>query len=143
MPRGEAQSPSPGSKIYLVAFGLVPVAATGPLLLAAATTALLFATIGLLCTAALPTIDAFNYPIFLFLLPMFLFGETFFPVAVLPAWAGRVATWTPLYHIMAMARPAAFGTATLADGWHLVAWLAATPLLLLATHLFMARRLIQ
>jgi len=127
----------------VVAFGLVPIAAAGSLFLAAATTAMLFATIGLLCTAALPTIDAFNYPIFLFLLPMFLFGETFFPVAVLPAWAGRVATWTPLYHIMAMARPAAFGTATLADGWHLVAWLAATPPLLLATHLFMARRLIQ
>ena len=61
----------------VVAFGLVPIAAAGSLFLAAATTAMLFATIGLLCTAALPTIDAFNYPIFLFLLPMFLFSYNF------------------------------------------------------------------
>jgi lipooligosaccharide transport system permease protein len=129
--------------VVVAAFGLVPLAAAGSLLLAAATTAVLFATIGLLCTAALPTIDGFNYPIFLFVVPMFLFGETFFPVAVLPAWAGRVAAWTPLYHIMAMARPAAFGTATPAAGLHLAVWWVATPALLLATHLLMARRLIQ
>jgi hypothetical protein len=44
---------------------------------------------------------------------------------------------------MAMARPAAFGTATLAGLWHLAAWLAVAPALLLAAHLLMTRRLIR
>jgi lipooligosaccharide transport system permease protein len=127
----------------VAAFGLTPVAAIPTLLLAAGVTAVLFAVIGLLFTSFLPSIDAFNYPYFLFLLPLFLFGETFFPVAVMPGWVGAVASWMPLYHIMAVARPAVFGMATRADLWHLLPWLAAIPLLLLVSHGLMARRLIH
>jgi lipooligosaccharide transport system permease protein len=43
-----------------------------------------FSSIGMCFTAISPTIDSFNYPIFLFITPMFLFSGTFFPLSLLP-----------------------------------------------------------
>ncbi len=45
---------------------------------------LLFACIAMCFTAITPSIDALNYPSFLFITPMFLFSGTFFPLSVLP-----------------------------------------------------------
>ena len=45
---------------------------------------LLFASIAMCCTALVPSIDSFNYPSFLFITPMFLFSNTFFPITILP-----------------------------------------------------------
>jgi lipooligosaccharide transport system permease protein len=45
---------------------------------------LLFSTIGMCFTAITPSIDALNYPSFLFITPMFLFSGTFFPLDLLP-----------------------------------------------------------
>jgi lipooligosaccharide transport system permease protein len=45
---------------------------------------LLFASLAMCCTAIAPSIDAFNYPQFLFIMPMFLFSGTYFPITILP-----------------------------------------------------------
>jgi len=45
---------------------------------------LLFASLAMCCTAVAPSIDAFNYPQFLFIMPMFLFSGTYFPITILP-----------------------------------------------------------
>jgi lipooligosaccharide transport system permease protein len=57
----------------------------------------------------LPTIEAFNLPVFLVVTPMFLFSGTFFPLEQLPAWAQQVAWTLPLTHLVHLARSAALG----------------------------------
>jgi lipooligosaccharide transport system permease protein len=68
-----------------------------------------FASLGMLFTGVLPTIEAFNLPVFLLVTPMFLFSGTFFPVAQLPSWAQRVAAFLPLTHLADAARAIALG----------------------------------
>lgn len=127
----------------VLGFGLVEPAGLPALLAAAAVSALFFAALGLLFTSVLPSIDAFNFPFFLFVMPMLLFGDTFFPVALLPDWVGRVASFTPLYGMMAVARPAALGSGTAADLLGLLPWISLLPIAALAVHRLMARRLID
>jgi len=74
---------------------LIPLAALG---------GLLFATLGMLCTALVPGIEMFNLPIFLGITPMFLFSGTFFPLQNLPGWAQTVAQFLPLTHLVALVR---------------------------------------
>jgi lipooligosaccharide transport system permease protein len=123
--------------------GYVPLAALPAMLAAILVTAGLFAVLGLLFTSVLGSIDAFNYPVFLLIMPMFLFGETFFPVAVLPGWAQTIAHWTPLYGVMQVARPAALGSVAPSALLVLLAWAALLPVLLFFIHRQMARRLID
>ena len=52
---------------------------------------LLFACIAMCFTAITPSIDALNYPSFLFITPMFLFSGTFFPLSILPGLVQLVA----------------------------------------------------
>jgi lipooligosaccharide transport system permease protein len=127
----------------VLAFGLVEPSGLPALLLAMACIAVLFAGLGLFFTAVLPGIDAFNFPFFLFVMPMMLFGDTFFPVSLMPAWIERIAAWTPLYDMMAVARPAALGLGAPADLFALLPWVLALPVLAAAVHLLMARRLID
>ena len=127
----------------VLAFGLVEPAGLPLLLAAMVCIAVLFAGLGLFFTAVLPGIDAFNFPFFLFVMPMMLFGDTFFPVDLMPAWVERIAAWTPLYGMMAVARPAALGSGNAADLLHLVPWVLLLPVLAAAVHLLMARRLID
>ncbi len=71
---------------------------------------LAFGAIGLLFTGILPSIDAFNLPVFLFITPMFLFSGTFFPLESLPRWAGVLARALPLTHLVDLCRAAALGS---------------------------------
>jgi len=65
---------------------------------------LVFALIGLIFTSLVPTIDWFSYFFTLFVMPIFLFSGTFFPVDRLPV-ALRVFSWfSPLYHGTEMLR---------------------------------------
>ena len=57
-----------------------------------------FGSIGMFFTGVIPSIEAFNLPIFLFVTPMFLFSGTFFPVTGLPGWAQDLALIFPLTH---------------------------------------------
>ena len=65
---------------------------------------LLFAALGMICTALVPGIETFNLPIFLGITPMFLFSGTFFPLQNLPGWAQNIAQLLPLTHLVALVR---------------------------------------
>lgn len=65
---------------------------------------LLFAALGMVCTALSPGIETFNLPVFLFITPMFLFSATFFPLQNLPEWAQGVALAMPLTHLVLLVR---------------------------------------
>ena len=60
---------------------------------------------GMIATAIVPSIDFFNYPIFLFITPMFLFSGTFFPLTALPK-AVQTASYAilPLTHVVRINR---------------------------------------
>jgi len=79
---------------------LLPVAALG---------GLTFAAFGMVFTGVLPTIEAFNLPVFLVVTPMFLFSGTFFPLEQLPLWAQRFAWALPLTHLVNLSRSVALG----------------------------------
>ncbi len=78
--------------LILSAWGVLIV--PGALLVAAA-----FAAAGLAGTSYLRTVNDFDIPLGLIVMPMFLFSGTFFPIeGVLPAWLVTIITFTPLYH---------------------------------------------
>jgi len=68
----------------LVLFGVVDLPSSLLLIPVAFLGGLLFACIAICFTAVTPSIDALNYPSFLFITPMLLFSGTFFPITVLP-----------------------------------------------------------
>lgn len=65
---------------------------------------MMFASIAMIFTALVPNIDSFNYPFFLLITPMFLFGGTFFPLSVLPDWGQSLAQTLPLTHTATVVR---------------------------------------
>ncbi|MFH1017283.1 MAG: ABC transporter permease [Pseudomonadota bacterium] len=67
---------------------------------------LVFSAMGLITSALCPRIDLFNLPIFLLLMPMFVFSGTFFPIEILPSWALKVAYILPLTHVSILLRGA-------------------------------------
>ena len=104
---------------------------------------LFFAGLGMIFTAICPTIDSFNLPIFLLIYPMFLFGGTFFPIDVLPAWARAVALLLPLTHIASFTRGVCLGNLG-PYLWIDLGYLAAgTPILIAVSLVLMRRRLIH
>jgi len=104
---------------------------------------LLFAGLGLCFTGLVPQIDSFNLPTFLFIMPMFLFSGTFFPLDVLPLWAQRLANLLPLTHVANVMRELGLGRMPADLGWDLLYLVAlALPLCLLGIHL-MKRRLVK
>jgi len=80
---------SPLAILSLVAFALI---------------GLVFALIGLIFTSLAPTIDWFSYFFTLFVMPIFLFSGTFFPVDRLPAPLQVVSWFSPLSHGAEMLR---------------------------------------
>ncbi|PLX80421.1 MAG: ABC transporter permease [Desulfuromonas sp.] len=113
---------------------LVPLAVLG---------GLLFASIGMICTALVPGIEMFNLPIFLGITPMFLFSGTFFPLQNLPGWAQGVAQLLPLTHLVALVRGCAL---QLWSGWYWLSLLylaVAVAILLPLAIALMVRRIIH
>jgi len=71
---------------------------------------LLFASIAMCFTAVVPNIDAFNYPQFLLITPMFLFSGTFFPITALPQLTQMIAQlFLPLTHAVSLTRSLILG----------------------------------
>lgn len=69
-----------------------------------------FAAIGLTFTALIPSIDYFSFYFTLFLTPLFLFSDIFFPVADrFPDFLVAVAKLTPLYHGVQLMRGLTMG----------------------------------
>lgn len=70
---------------------------------------LLFSALGLVVTSVTKNISSFNLPMFLLVMPMFMFSGTFFPVEILPKWALWIAWAVPLTHVSYLVRAAVLG----------------------------------
>jgi lipooligosaccharide transport system permease protein len=104
---------------------------------------LAFGALGMVCTALVPNIEAFNLAIFLFITPMFLFSGTFFPLENLPLWAQTLAMALPLTHLVRTARSLALGHLD-AQVWWGIAYLTGICLLFMPLAVAgMRRRLIK
>ena len=74
--------------------------------------------------------------------PMYLFSGTFFPIAQLPDWLRSVATVTPLWHAVELARRVALGHHSALPAWQHVGYLVLVFVVGAAlTYRFFARRL--
>jgi lipooligosaccharide transport system permease protein len=85
--------------VIMLAMGLI-LSPWGVLIVPAALlVAAAFAAAGLAGTSYLRTVNDFDIPLGLIVMPMFLFSGTFFPIeGVLPPWLVTIVTFTPLYH---------------------------------------------
>ncbi len=85
---------------------------------------LLLSAIAMCFTAKTPQIDGFNFPIFLFITPMFLFTGTFVPLSAFP-WQVQYLAYAvfPLTHIMIISRDLTYGTIGIDALWSLL-WIA-------------------
>ena len=91
--------------IVLSLFGLTPLPSSLWTLLVIPVTGLLFATIGMVFSLKIPNIDLFSFYFTLFLTPLFLFSDVFFPLKerLSPGWLW-VAEALPLLHPVRLAR---------------------------------------
>lgn len=96
-----------GSIFYLITslFGLIPSWWSLGTLLTLILTGYLFATIGMTFSFTIPTIDLFSVYFTLFLTPLFIFSDTFFPLQerLPPDWMW-IAELTPLFHCVRLTR---------------------------------------
>ena len=116
------------------ALGVVPVIAL---------TGLLFASLGLAFCVRVPTIELFSYYFTMFLTPLFLFSDVFFPLSerLSPFWQ-RVAEVLPLVHPVRLARAAFHGGVPEAViTWDVAYILGLSTLLLSQTRHLLERRL--
>lgn len=84
-----------------------------------------FAGMGMCFSAVVKNIEMFNFPVFLFITPMFLFSSVFFPLSALPSWAQKLALALPLTQLVTIVRELAFGRVS-ADIFLNLLWLAIT-----------------
>jgi lipooligosaccharide transport system permease protein len=91
--------------VVVILFGLGPVWLLPFVTVFGFVCGVLFASMGMIATAVVPSIDFFNYPIFLFITPMFLFSGTFFPLTTLPKAVQTVSyVILPLTHVVLINR---------------------------------------
>jgi len=104
---------------------------------------LMFASLSMLFTSIVPTIDSFNYYFTLMVSPMFLLSGVFFPTDSLPGLVRQLAWFLPLTHAVNIIRPAAIGHYS----WSFAAdesWMAVATIICMMISMFlMKRRLIQ
>jgi lipooligosaccharide transport system permease protein len=99
--------------LILSPWGLLIVPAA---LLAAAA----FAAAGLAGTSYLRTVNDFDIPMGLVVMPMFLFSGTFFPIDVYPEPIQWIVQLTPLYHAISLIRGLSIGLVGVAQVWDFV-----------------------
>ena len=117
-----------------VAFGLALVILSG---------GLAFSGIGMCITAVVKNIEMFNFPVFLFVTPMFLFSGIFFPIDTLPVWARIVADCLPLTFLVSALRALSLGHATIAVFWNSLALLLIGIVSAAASMILMKKRLLK
>jgi len=81
---------------------------------------LTFSAMGMCFTAFVKNIEMFNFPVFLFITPMFLFSGVFFPLSSLPSWAQAVAWCLPLTFLVSCLRSLALGSFNIAVIWQIL-----------------------
>jgi lipooligosaccharide transport system permease protein len=93
--------------IVMVAFGLAPLPSSLLALAVIPLAGLLFASIGIAFSLRIPSIDLFSFYFTLFITPLFLFSDVFFPIQerLSGAWLW-VAEALPLLHPVRLARNA-------------------------------------
>jgi len=69
-----------------------------------------FSSLGMCFTAVVKNIEMFNFPVFLFITPMFLFSGVFFPISSLPPWAQYAAQALPLTFLVSALRGLTLGS---------------------------------
>ncbi len=80
-----------------------------------------FAAAGLAGTSYLRTVNDFDVPMGLIVMPMFLFSGTFFPIeSVLPDWLVTIIQLTPLYHGINLIRGLSTGILDIGQLWDLL-----------------------
>jgi lipooligosaccharide transport system permease protein len=118
--------------IVLVVFGLAPLPSALLAVPLIPLAGLLFAAIGICFSLRIPNIDLFSFYFTLFLTPLFLFSDVFFPLKerLSGIWLW-VAELLPLLHPVRVARAAFRGQASPIIAWDLVYMLGVSALLLL------------
>ena len=79
-----------------------------------------FAAAGLAGTSYLRTVNDFDVPMGLIVMPMFLFSGTFFPISVYPEPIQWFMQATPLYHAISLIRGLSIGSVGFAQVWDFV-----------------------
>jgi lipooligosaccharide transport system permease protein len=116
--------------IVLAVFGLAPLPSSLWVLPLIPLTGLLFAAVGIVFSLRIPNIDLFSFYFTLFLTPLFLFSDVFFPLEerLSPPWLW-VAEVLPLLHPVRLARAAFRGEFSLVILWDLAYILGISALL--------------
>ena len=105
---------------------------------------LLFSAIAMCFTAIVPNIEAFNYPNFLFITPMFLLSGTFFPLTSMPEFLQIAAqVFLPLTNAVTVTRSLASGSIQLSILLNLAWMLIVTPIFFVLSINLMKKRLIK
>jgi lipooligosaccharide transport system permease protein len=118
--------------IVLMLFGLVSLPSSLWVIFVIPITGLLFAAIGMVFSLRIPNIDMFSFYFTLFLTPLFLFSDVFFPLKerLAGAWLW-VAEALPLLHPVRLARASFNGEFSVTVLWDLAYTLGMSLLLLL------------
>jgi len=118
--------------VVLMLFGLTPLPSSLSVILVIPMTGLLFAAIGMVFSLRIPNIDMFSFYFTLFLTPLFLFSDVFFPLKerLAGAWLW-VAEALPLLHPVRLARASFRGEFSAIIFWDLAYTLGMSLLLLL------------
>jgi lipooligosaccharide transport system permease protein len=98
-----------GPLLVGIAFGLDPSWTVFLVPLIAGLTGYVFACLGTLIAALMPSIDGFSYITSIVLTPMMLVAGTFFPISELPEWAHVASQFNPLHHCVELVRDSTFG----------------------------------
>jgi len=130
--------------VVLVLFGLAPLPAALLAIPAIPLSGLLFAALGITFSLRVPTIDLFSFYFTLFLTPLFLFSDVFFPLEerLSGIWLW-VAEALPLLHPVRIARAAFRGEWTPILLWDLAYVLALAALLLQGSRAAVRNRLMN
>jgi lipooligosaccharide transport system permease protein len=118
--------------LIVILLGLAPLPAALWVIPLIPLAGLLFAALGIAISLRLPSIELFSFYFTLFLTPLFLFSDVFFPLEerLSGAWLW-VAELLPLLHPVRIARAAFRGEASLVLVWDVVYVLGLSALLLL------------
>lgn len=130
--------------IVVAVLGLAPLPSALLVLPVIPLTGLLFAAIGITYTLRITTVDLYSFYFTLFLTPLFLFSDVFFPLEerLAGAWLW-VAEALPLLHPVRLARSAFAGQASLTAAWDLAYIVAVSALLLLWARRAVRARLVS
>lgn len=110
--------------LVITAFGLVQSALALLVLPVVFLLAFSMGAIGILTTSVAPNFDAFNYPLYLYVTPMYFLSGTYFPLTDLPAALQFAANTLPLTHATRLSRALVLGNVD-PSLWASFVWLAA------------------